>query len=544
MTGTIDAVVQALEEMTAAPPAESRGSLENPSTSIASSAAWLTEILGGGGPAYSGAVVSPKSAMTLSTVWACVRLLAETIGCLPLGVFEQTDRAKRPAPDHPLHRVLHDEANPDMSAQTFRETLQGHWGLWGSGYAFIERNGGAFVTALRPLEPERVRPVRENGRKVFKYQPADGGEQTLRDIDVLHIPGLGYDGIRSYSPIEMARQVFGRGLAVQEFGSRFFGNGANAGGVISFDKEMSEKAIFNLRESFAAKQAGLANSHKPIILENGGKWQQTTVPPETAQFLETGEFSIEEICRWYNVPPHMVQHLKRATFSNIEHQAIQFVVYTIMPHLVRWEQEINRKLLLPSERPQYYVKFTVAGLLRGDAAARSTYYREQFNVGALSQNEIRELEDRNPIEGGDEYYVPTNMGNGDAPPARTTPGTPPASKPADVRSSLRPVFADALRRIARREQEVLAKAARRTAATDVAAAAERFLDGHAEYVRGALAPAAAAAGDDVAEIATRYVGRCRDEVMAAVLDGTLEACLEQRARRVDETAGEMATAGK
>lgn len=518
-------------------PVEARASLENPQTSIADPEAWLIHALGGGGPSSSGVMVNARTSLNLAAVYACVRLLAETIGSLPLNIYERVESGgKKLATAHPLYGLLHDEPNEQMSSLIWRETCQGHLGLWGNGYSEIERDGAGEIAAIWPVPADRTTVRRLNGRKIYIFRRPNNEEVTLDDVDVIHVPGLGYDGLIGYSPIDMARQVFGGALATQEFGNRFFANGANASGILTSDHELSDKAFAHLRESFAAKQSGLHNAHKPIILEDGTKWQAVSIPPENAQFLETRYFGIEEICRWYNVPPHMVQHLKDATFSNIENQAIQFVVYSIRPWLVRWEQELNRKLFRGEDRRRYFVQFNADGLLRGDTAARSTFYREQFMIGSITQNEIRALENRNPIPGGDTAYVPLNMISAEA--AAKAPAEPaPAQgssgdggKGAQRSIELKPIFADALRRLNRREMEVLGRVARRNGGKLPEDFAKTFWPEHRDYVRATLAPVIAAAGGDIEAIAVAYVERASSELAG---DESITERLGSWARRID-----------
>lgn len=358
-----------------------------------------------------GVNVNEYNAMQVSAVYACVRVLSETIASLPLPLYRRLERGKEKATYHPLYFLLHDMPNPDMTSFTFRETLMSHLLLWGNAYAQVIRNGKGNISELWPLLPDRMSVERDliSGQLVYKYSK-DGQQILLKQEEVLHIPGLGFDGIKGYSPIHMAREAIGLALATEEFGSRFFANGARPGGVLEHPGVVKDPE--KLRKSWEEVYKGVKNSHKIAVLEEGMKYHEIGIPPEDAQFLETRKFQLNEICRIFRVPPHLVGDLERATFSNIEHQSIEFVVHTVRPWLVRWEQAITKCLLREGERKIYFPKFTVDGLLRGDFKARMEGYAIGRQNGWLSANDIRELEDMNPIpeeQGGDIYLVNGNM---------------------------------------------------------------------------------------------------------------------------------------
>lgn len=359
-----------------------------------------------------GVNVTETSALRVTAVYACVRVLAETVATLPLVVYRrQKPRGKLRDPSHPLYTVLHDQANTEMTAMQLRETMMAHVLLWGNAYASIERDGAGNVVGLWPLLPDRTYVVRDDktGKLVY-ITTLPNGEQVLLPWDqVLHIPGLSYNGIVGYSPIQCAREAIGLALAAEEFGARFFGNGARPGGVLEHPATLSDEAYKRLRSSWESMHRGLNNAQRLAILEEGMQYKPLTIPPEDAQFLETRKFQVTEICRLFRVPPHLVGDLERATFSNIEHQSIEFVVHTIRPWLVRWEQAINMKLLTPLERRRFFVEHIVDGLLRGDIASRYNAYAIARQNGWMSANDIRELENMNPIPGGDVYLVPLNM---------------------------------------------------------------------------------------------------------------------------------------
>jgi HK97 family phage portal protein len=367
------------------------------------------------GPPAAGVNVTEFTALQLTTVYACVRIIAETIASLPLNVYKHLDTGgKTKAPNHPLHRVLHDEANPDMSAFVFWETMVGHLLLWGNAYAEIERDGMNRVIGLYPLNPAGTFPYRqEDGSIVYKSTLFYSGTQvTLPAWKVLHLHGLGFDGRQGYSPIHMAKETLSGAKATEEYGARFFSNGGKPSGVLEMDGVLKDNdAVERLRNQWQEIHGGAANAHKVAILENGLKYKPISLPPEDAQFLETRKWQKAEIAQLYRVPLHMLADLERATFSNIEHQSIEFVVHTIRPWLVRIEQEIRRKCFSDREKSVYFAEFLVDGLLRGDVKSRSEALQIQRQNGIINADEWREIENMNPQEGdqGKKYLVNSAM---------------------------------------------------------------------------------------------------------------------------------------
>jgi HK97 family phage portal protein len=381
--------------------------------------------IGGGwsflfGGTTSGKTVNERTAMQTTAVYACVRILSEAVAGLPLHIYRyRSDGGKERIPLHPLYHLLHDEPNPEMTSFVFRETLMSHLLLWGNAYAQVVRNGRGQAVALYPLLPSKMDVSRAaNGELLYTYyRDADetglnpkGGYITLRRDEVLHIPGLGFDGLIGYSPIAMAKNAIGMSLATEEYGASFFANGANPGGVLEHPGVI--KDIGRVKESWNSAYQGNGNAHKIAVLEEGMKFQAIGIPPEQAQFLETRKFQINEIARIYRVPPHMVGDLEKSSFSNIEQQSLEFVKYTLDPWVVRWEQSLQQSLLLPSEKPSLFIRFNLDGLLRGDYQSRMNGYAVGRQNGWMSANDIRELEDMNRIptvEGGDLYLVNGNM---------------------------------------------------------------------------------------------------------------------------------------
>ena len=364
------------------------------------------------GGTTSGKAVNERTAMQTSAVYACVRILAESVAGLPLHVYERTaNGSKSTKPSHPLYQLLHDEPNREMTSFVFRETLMSHLLLWGNAYAQIIRDGRGFPIALYPLLPDRMAVDRnESGELVYTYQ-SDKGQVKLRRENILHIPGLGFDGLIGYSPIAMAKNAVGLALATEDYGATFFANGANPGGVLEHPGVIKPDQADRLRESWQS-QFGGANAHKVAVLEEGLKFHQMSIPPEQAQFLETRKFQINEIARIFRVPPHMVGDLEKSSFSNIEQQSLEFVKYTLDPWVVRWEQSLQQVLILPSEKATIFIKFNLDGLLRGDYQSRMQGYSTGIQNGFMSVNDVRGLEDMNLLtaeEGGDLHFVNGNM---------------------------------------------------------------------------------------------------------------------------------------
>ena len=371
------------------------------------------------GGTTAGKTVTERSAMQMTAVYSCVRILAEAVAGLPLHLYKYTDGGgKEKALNHPLYRLLHDEPNPEMSSFVFRETLMTHLLLWGNAYAQVIRNGKGEVIALYPLMPNKMSVDRdENGRLYYTYYR--GSDEaiknkdfavTLQPSDVLHIPGLGFDGLVGYSPIAMAKNAIGMAIACEEYGAKFFANGAAPGGVLEHPGTIKDPQ--RVRESWQSTFGGSGNANKIAVLEEGMKYTPISISPNEAQFLETRKFQIDEIARIFRVPPHMVGDLEKSSFSNIEQQSLEFVKYTLEPWIVRWEQSINRALLSESEKAAYFVKFNVDGLLRGDYQSRMNGYATARQNGWMSANDIRELENLDlipPELGGDLYLINGNM---------------------------------------------------------------------------------------------------------------------------------------
>lgn len=371
------------------------------------------------GRSTSGKNVNERTAMQTTAVYSCVRILSEAIASLPVHVYCYTETGKERVYDHPLYYLLHDEPNPEMTSFVFRETLMSHLLIWGNAYAQIIRDGSGRVLGLYPLLPDKMEVDRdENGRLYYIYirnsdeNPnfEEYGRVYLRQEDVLHIPGLGFDGLVGYSPIAMAKNAVGMTMACEEYGASFFENGATPGGVLEHPGVLKDPA--KVRESWHSVYGGSRNAGKVAVLEEGMKYQQIGIPPEEAQFLETRKFQINEIARMYRIPPHMIGDLDKSSFSNIEQQSLEFVKYTLDPWVIRWEQSLQKSLFLPQEKKRYFVKLNVDGLLRGDYQSRMNGYAVGVQNGFMSPNDVRRLENMDLIPdelGGNRYLCNGNM---------------------------------------------------------------------------------------------------------------------------------------
>ncbi len=367
------------------------------------------------GNVAAGVSVSEESALTLAAVWNAVQLISGTVGSLPLVLYKRLPNGGRePFIKHPLYRLLHDRPNPEMSSMVFRETLQAHVLLWGNAYAEIQRDNGNRVSALWPIAPNRVAVKRDAARRLYyEVQNTLGQPPTrLSPMEVLHIPGLGFDGVQGYSVIGKARESYGMSIATERFAAQFFGNSTVIGGNFKTPNKLSDTAYSRLEQKLADRRmSGEKGAHRALILEEGLAWERMSIPPEDAQFLETRTFQILEICRWFNTPPHKLKEMSHATFTNIEHQATEWVTDTLMPWFIRWEKELDYKLIAPVEYGLQYFKHNINGLLRGDMAARKDFYASGRQWGYFSANDVRGWEELNPLPGdqGEMYLVPANM---------------------------------------------------------------------------------------------------------------------------------------
>lgn len=364
------------------------------------------------GGTVAGVSVTESNALMLSAVWQAVTLIAGDVGSLPLQFYKRgKDDSRERYTDHPLYYILHDAPNSEMSSMVFRETLQAHALTWGNAYAEIERDMAGRVVALWPLLPSQVQPFRnELGQLKYRVRNPNGTDLTFDKSEILHVPGMGFDGTVGYSVIQQARESLGLLSAAEKFGATFFGNGTAFGGALSHPKVLGLEGQKTLRSSIESLHKGPEKAHRFLILEEGMSYQQFGIAPNDAQFLETRQFQIAEVARWFNLPLHKLREMKDSSVrANIEQEALDYYVSTLRPWLTRWEQEINRKLVSPREKYIQFAEFNLDGVLRGDLASRYAAYAVGRQWGWLSQNDIRRKENMNPIPDGDAYLSPTNM---------------------------------------------------------------------------------------------------------------------------------------
>jgi len=489
-----------------------------------------------GSPASSGVVVNAETALGATPVWAAIRVISEDIASLPLITYNRLERGKERATRNPLFALLHDQPNPELTAFEFWELAVGNILLNGNSVNFIETDNGGRPVELWPIRPDQVTLMRDDrGGLVYHWQPAFGDPRDFPADEILHIRGFSSRfGLWGLSPIDVAREAIGLSLATQEYGARFFGQDATPGGVLEHPKLLTEDARKNLRDSWEANHAPLSRKHRIAILEEGMKWTQTTISPENAQFLETRKFSVGEVARIFRVAPHKIGDLERATFSNIEEQNIDHVISTIRPWAKRIEQRVNVRLF--PKGGKLFAEFLLDGLLRGNQAARFTAYATARQWGWFSVDDIRELENLNPLPDGlgAEYLVPLNMaGAGEAPPPPAIPGfrsLPPAPRviearlleelPAESQAATRsrralcraflPVFEDAASRVLRRERrDVEQKATEMLEAGGVEAftawLTDFYANDHQSFVSQQIAPAVRSLTEAMHERATDEV---------------------------------------
>lgn len=367
----------------------------------------ILKLLGGGAQTDAGISISEENSLTYSAVYAAVRCISESLAMLPLQIYQKTDKGREQLTDHRLSYAISNQPNNFQTSYQFRETLTTHQCLWGNAYAYIIRDRADRIVQLIPLHPSRVYPYFDE--KLLRVFYVVDSKQIIEQSDMLHFPALSLDGIIGKSPIRLARENIGLSMATQKFGARFFGNGANPDVVMEHPGKLGDKAIEHLRSSWLNRHGGIEKSHNLAILEEGMKMNKLSIPPEESQFLQTRQFQVVEVARWFRVQPHMIADLSRSTFSNIEAQDIGFIKYTLLPWLKRWEQQLNMKLLTEDEKSGgAYWEFNQEALLRGDVKTRTEYYSKMRTIGAMNANEIRQKENMNlrEDEGGNSYDNP------------------------------------------------------------------------------------------------------------------------------------------
>lgn len=380
-----------------------------------------------------GVVVSEDTALTNAAVWACVRVIAETVAALPWRVYRKTQSGREAMNSHAVDWLLNNQPNGEQTAFAFREQLMAHVLTWGNAYAEIERDGAGRAIALWPITPDRANPRRtDTGDLVYDVADDAGNKSTIAATNMIHLHGLGFDGLVGYSPVRMAARSIGLGIAQDTFGAAFYANGTTFGGLVEVPASMNAPQIADQEAYLNGKHRGPDNAFRIRVVANGMKYTQIGMPLTDAQFIESRKFSVTEVARWYRVPPHKIADLERSTNNNIEHQSIEFVTDTIVPWVTRLEQEVNVKLFGARAVGSVYTKMSVNALMRGDAQSRANFYRLMTQMGAMSVNEVRDLEDLNGIgDAGDEHLVQLNQTTleklVEAPPAASqqTPADPP-----------------------------------------------------------------------------------------------------------------------
>lgn len=501
---------------------------------------WLLKLFGGGVETYTGEVVTEENAMKCSAVFGCVRIISESVASLPLFTYERLEpRGKRRATNHYLYPLLHRRPNPEMSALNYIEAIIAHICLWGNSYSeIVYRANTGQVKELWPLLPNKMRVERKNKQLRYIYTLPDNTIKIMSSEQVLHIPGLAFNGLTGLSPIGYAREAIGLALGTEKFGAKFFGNGARPGGVLEHPGELTDPAWKRLSAFMQREHSGIDQAHRLMILEEGMKYHSIGIPPEDAQFLSTREFQIAEIARIFKVPLHLLQeHSKSTTWgSGIKEMNIGFLIHTLRPYLVRIEQAISCQLIPEAEQEKFFAEFLVEALLRGDTESRYKAYATGKQWGWLNTDDIRELENMNPLpdEQGQDYWMPMNM----VPMRQLLEGGMPPQEPPvsqDSRSetrnknpsyavlrgrtanSYKSIFRDIAARIIRREQKVIISEAkkqlRRRSLDTFLLWLEEFYRGHAKYVRLQIAPAITAVSEAVSSLAAEEVGLEFDDTL-------------------------------
>ena len=356
--------------------------------------------------------VDNKQAMTVSTLFACIRNVSEDVGKLPLKVYRKDGEYRHEMPQHPVGRMLQYQPNPEMTAIAFRETMNAQAMGWGNAFAEIQRNINGDPIAIWPLRPDRVKLFKEKGtgRVFYKVTSNNGRTSDIWGDDILHLHGLGFDGLVGYNIVHCASQSVGAAIAMDKFAGSYFANGMHQSGNLKHPGNLSEPAQKRLKAQLAAEYGGADKAHQTLVMEEGMEFQANVIDPKASQMIETRRFSVTDFCRWMRVPPHKVADLTKSSFSNMEEQNIDYVQDGLGGWIKRWEQVLWSKLLSGKEkRDGVYFEHSVAAMLRGNVKARGEYYKTMWDRGVYSINEIRSFENKNPIDGGDTHFVPVNF---------------------------------------------------------------------------------------------------------------------------------------
>jgi len=388
-------------------------------SNLATPEKWLVDWFAGGFESTSGVRVTSATAMTFVAVYSCIDILSRTVGSLPLYLYRRLpEGGKELAKNHPLYQLMRRRPNPEITAMRYRSTLQGHLASWGNAYSYIEWGGNGYPKALWPLRPDKIQPSRQNGRLTYRYYPSSGDLKTSDSFDipaefVLHIPGFGYDGVMGYSPITLAREAIGLGMAAEEYDARYFGSGTHPSIIVEHPGRLSPEGYANLENALTDSYSGLGKAHRLMLLEDGMKASPIAIKPEDAQLLETRKFQVNEIARLFHIPPHMIADVEKTTSwgTGIEELNIGFITHTMRPWFVLWEEELCRALLLDREQEEYFFEFDLSQLLRGDTLKQMQAWVMAKRNGIFNADEIRGWANLNPIPDGlgKEYIVEKNM---------------------------------------------------------------------------------------------------------------------------------------
>lgn len=471
-----------------------------------------------------GVNMNEDAALTISAYWNGINIISGTVGFLPFRVYRKDVQGREIAPASRIDWLLHERPNEYMSAFTFRQVLQEHALGWGNGYAEIDFDMRGRAIALWPLLPNKMKPeVTKNkaGEKVlvYKYDQGNGKTTVFPSWKIFHVKGMGFDGVKGYSVINYWRESLAQAKALERYGTSFFSNDATPSAVLEHPAKLTDEAEKNLRKSWEEKHRGVDKQHKIAILEEGMKLHQIGVSPEDAQFLTSRKFSVIEVARWLNIPPHMLKDLEKATFSNIESQGIEFVTYTLMPWLKTWESEANYKMFGVEGRRKFFTEFVANALLRGDSKTRFEGYRVAINSGWISRNEVRQLENMREIEGLDSFLKPMNY--------ETVGGEPENNIPLEVepdddtaqREKFAELFRDTFRRLVTKEVNTLRRRIKAEDRAEVETLVSEFYDSFRDHVTEVLEPVMRALGatsEAAVKEADRYVVRSRAAILEAI----------------------------
>lgn len=360
----------------------------------------------------SGIAVNTDSAMRVGAVYACVLVLSQSVAQLPCHLYKTKGDTKQRDAENPLYQLIHDQPNEWMTSYDFKQLAMVHLLLRGNSI-WLKTVVNGTVKELIPVHPDLLEDIvqDENYRIIYKIKrPKTQKTDEIPASRLLHLRGLSMNGFTGLNPIAYAREMIGLSIATEKHGATLFSNGTKLGGILKHPNKISPAAAQRLEESFSEKYGGVANAHKTVLLEEGMEWTAITMTAEDSQFLESRKYQRSEIAGFYRVPSHMINDLEKATFSNVEHLDLAFVKHSLTPWLVNIEQTLKKDLMTTAEKKKLYFKFNVEGLLRGDIKSRNEAHQKAVDGGWLSPNEIREMEDRNPYPGGDEYRKPLNMG--------------------------------------------------------------------------------------------------------------------------------------